>query len=258
MKKMILLLLVLAACTAQPSEHAGANHVVAEQMMKVHADKDILDLHDFKVEFKRPQAESGAETLLQFELDKDGKALQLQPLHEKMMHLILVRKDLRYFDHVHPVQDGKTFSIPYTFAAPGEYRMWIEFSNGTLVHNIDYVLSVEGDKTADETERLEGLKIEFNQPAMKMDAPVILAFSVSDNNGKEVAITEPLLGAAAHLILVDDSLEEFAHMHDEKLGSSILSFSYTPEKAGNHTAWIEFRKNGKEQRKRFDFAVANE
>ncbi len=255
MKKMLLLLLLLAGCAAQSPEHAGANHVMAEQVMKVHADKDVLDLHDFLVTFKRPQAESGAETLLQFELDKNGEAMKLQPLHEKLMHLILVRKDLRYFDHVHPVRDGKTFSAPYTFLAPGEYHMWIEFSNGTLEHIIDYSLNVTGEQSSEEPEQLGNLSIEFNPPTLKQDIPARLDFTITDKNGKEVPITEPFLGAAAHLIIVDKTVQEFTHAHDETLGDNLLSFEYIPEKSGKYTTWIEFNYAGQQRRTNFNFNV---
>lgn len=251
-KIIVLLLFALIACTAAPEE---MNHVMPENTMKVHANKDVLDLHDFSVTFKRPDAETGKQTQLQFEIMQNGKAVQFMPLHEKLMHLILVRNDLLYFDHVHPEENNGVFTVPYTFLAPGEYRLWIEFSNGTMEHVIDYKLDVSGETIAEEPERLGDLQIAFSQPTLRQNALATLTFSITDKNGKEIPITEPLLGAAAHLIVVDSTLEEFEHAHDEKMGSSELSFSYMPESEGNYTAWIEFIQNGEERIKRFDFAA---
>ena len=48
-------------------------------------------------------------------------------VHEKLMHLFLVRKDLAYFAHEHPelVSPG-AFRLRYRFPAPGEYRLFAD------------------------------------------------------------------------------------------------------------------------------------
>jgi hypothetical protein len=44
--------------------------------------------------------------------------------HEKVMHFIVVRKDLTQFQHLHPDFNKETgeFSVAVTFPAPGPYR----------------------------------------------------------------------------------------------------------------------------------------
>lgn len=254
MKKILfVLLLLLAGCAAQVSEH-GAQHVPSKAM-KVHADKDLLTLHDFNLTFIRPQAETGKSTPLTFSLMKNGKAIELTPLHEKLMHLIIVRKDLKYFSHLHPEEkEPGTFTATQTFVASGEYALWIEFSNGTLEHTISYRLNVAGNITGKEEDTLGDVQVDFTSPEMRQDEKTELTFKISQD-GKPAKITEPYLGAGGHLIVIHETLEEFDHLHDENLGNTQLSFEITPEIPGNYAAWIEFKKDGSTRIKKVEFSV---
>jgi len=67
--------------------------------------------------------------------------------HDKQLHLILVRRDLDQFQHVHPVLDpAGTWSVPVDLSAAGEYRVFADFTptghDGGLVLGAD--LAVPG------------------------------------------------------------------------------------------------------------------
>jgi hypothetical protein len=51
--------------------------------------------------------------------------------HERLMHAIVVRRDLTGFQHLHPTMaaDG-TWSMPLRVAEPGAYRLFADFSTG--------------------------------------------------------------------------------------------------------------------------------
>jgi hypothetical protein len=53
--------------------------------------------------------------------------------HEKIMHFIVVRKDLTQFQHLHPDFNQETgeFSVAVTFSAAGPYRFFADFSPET-------------------------------------------------------------------------------------------------------------------------------
>ena len=73
---------------------------------------------------------SGTKTELRFTIQgPDGKPVtQYTKTHEKDLHLIVVRRDLSGFHHVHPTRaaDG-TWSIPFTFTAGGTWRLYADF-----------------------------------------------------------------------------------------------------------------------------------
>ncbi len=48
--------------------------------------------------------------------------------HEKLLHLIVVRRDLADYQHVHPVlDDSGTWSVPLNLTEPGDYRVFADF-----------------------------------------------------------------------------------------------------------------------------------
>ncbi|MGZ8688034.1 MAG: hypothetical protein ACXWZP_06365, partial [Gaiellaceae bacterium] len=51
--------------------------------------------------------------------------------HERLMHAIVVRRDLTGFQHLHPTMaaDG-TWSMPLRITEPGAYRLFADFSTG--------------------------------------------------------------------------------------------------------------------------------
>ena len=249
-----MVLLILAACAAPAAEH-GAQHTSAK-IMKVHADKDELDLHDFKITFARPAAEAGKETELKFTILQNGKPMELKLLHERLMHLILVRKDLNYFDHLHPEKkENGMFSIPYSFLAPGEYRLWVEFTDGTLEHIIDYSLTVEGTSELPEPDTLNGLNVKMQTNELQQDKPAKINFIVTKDDAP-VLITETWLGADAHLIIISNTLDEFAHLHDAAGDNdNLLAFGYTPEHSGNYTSWVEFMHEKEARIAKFGFTI---
>ncbi len=253
-KALLIVLLILASCTAPAPEH-GVQHTAAK-VMKVHADKDEFNLHDFKITFARPTAEAGKETELKFTILQSGKPMELKLLHEKLVHLILVRQDLNYFDHLHPEKkENGVFSIPYSFLAPGEYRLWVEFTDGVLEHIIDYPLTVVGTTELPELDTLNGLKVEMQTNELQQDNPAQLSFIVTEDDAP-VPITEKWLGADAHLIIISNTLDEFAHLHDA-IGDNdnLLAFNYTPEYSGDYTVWAEFMHEKEARIAKFEFII---
>ena len=77
-----------------------------------------------------PALSTGAPAPFAFRvLAPDGRPVtRYTPTHDKDLHLIVVRRDLSGFQHVHPTlaPDG-TWSIPLRAAAPGQYRVFADF-----------------------------------------------------------------------------------------------------------------------------------
>jgi hypothetical protein len=56
---------------------------------------------------------------------------EFEPLHDKLMHLIIVEEDLSYFAHIHPTirhgNDDTAFAISHPFPESGKYKLWVDF-----------------------------------------------------------------------------------------------------------------------------------
>lgn len=262
MKQIIFALVVFILVGCQPVEKTPEHSM--EQMqhmsMKMHAgtESSIEVMNGVTVTFERPKAETGKEVPLKFILTKEGKPMtDLQIMHDKLMHVVLVRKGLKHFDHVHPAQTTPgTFVVPYTFSAAGEYRVWADFTFENMQHIIDFDMSATGKQEAQEKDKLYGLKVEMEKPELEQGKQAQFSFTITDETGKTVPITEKFLAADGHLIVIDETLGEFEHAHDETGDKdNVLSFEYTPEKAGKHKAWAQFKIEGKDRAEEFEFSV---
>src|SRR5829696_9565011 len=65
-------------------------------------------------------------------LDKAGRAVRdFDEQHGERMHLIVVRRDLVHYQHLHPSLDADgTWSVPLVLPEPGVYRAFADFSAG--------------------------------------------------------------------------------------------------------------------------------
>ena len=72
-----------------------------------------------------PQAGSATKLVLQIQ-DDDGTPIKtFDVLHEKLVHLIVVREGLDEFAHLHPEVDASgMITIEYAFPKSGKYRLF--------------------------------------------------------------------------------------------------------------------------------------
>jgi len=230
--------------------------------MTAHAGaRNSVDVHMYNVGFIRPDVQPEKEALLKFTINdiQSKKPIQdLEIVHDKIMHVVLVRDDLRHFDHVHPeMTEQGVFAVPYKFSSSGTYRIWIDFTVGRMQHIVDFDINVPGDVESEEKNLLDGIKVNFLAPnEIFAGKEIELKFEIFDKNNKQVPITEKFLAADAHLISIDESLEEFEHNHDEKFDKdNKISFIYAFEKAGKHKILVQFSVEGKAKTASFDVAV---
>ena len=230
-----------------------------DNAMTAHAgNNNNIDIYKYSVQFITSNINTVSNTELTFIIkDKESNKpiSNLEVVHDKIMHVILVRKDLKYFDHIHPIQkELGAFSVPYSFYAPGEYRIWIDFTIDGMEHIIDFDTIVSGNSEITQLDSLNGLKVNIEtSDNIKIGELTKFDFIVTDNNNDPIQIKEEFLAANAHMIIIDKSLDEFGHTHDEKIdGDNILSFEYVFENAGMHKLWIQFSVNGKTITKEFE------
>lgn len=229
--------------------------MMAHSAMVAHGGyKNSVAVHKYNVEFVRSRA---AESKLVFRITEttSGKPVSdLDIVHDKIMHLILVRDDLRYFDHIHPQQtEPGIYTVPYEFLASGIYRTWIDFTIGGMQHIVDFDLDVSVTSTEPEPDRLYDINADMKAPdVIKVGESTRIDFAITDSGNMPVPINEKFLAANAHLVAIDETLEEFVHNHDEDFdGDNILSFEQKFTKAGEHKLWIQFSVDGKDRTAEF-------
>ena len=230
--------------------------------MTAHAGtRSSVDVHMYNVGFIRPDVQPGKEALLKFtisELQSKKPISDLEIVHDKIMHVVLVRDDLKHFDHIHPEMIGSgIFAVPYKFSSSGLYRIWVDFTIDGMQHIVDFDINVPGDVETEEKNLLDGIKVNFLAPnEIFADKEIELKFEIFDKNNKPIPITEKFLAADAHLISTDESLEEFNHNHDEKFDKdNKVLFMHTFAKSGRHKIWLQFSAEGKAKTASFEVMV---
>jgi Cu+-exporting ATPase len=218
----------------------------------------------------------GAETLLRFSLTDatDGEPVNPVIDHEKAMHLIVASRELGYFAHVHPDDTGEVgqYEIRHTFPQAGDYILYDEFElagKGAEVHRFDLKVGDGGSPAAQLTPDLSLRQAGDYSVSIMQEGQVVAgdlsSFVVKiEQNGKPVTNIEPYLGAASHVVVLNENAEGFAHVHavagDQAPGDMMeemdgppatfgpnIAFSHRFDKPGLYKIWVQFLHNGQVQ-----------
>ncbi|TCM46984.1 hypothetical protein [Kribbella sp. VKM Ac-2568] len=202
----------------------------------------------------------GKQETLKFTIQgPDGKPVtQYTQTHEKDLHLIVVRRDLAGFHHVHPTRDASgTWTIPFTFTAGGTWRMFTDFQPAGL----DKTLTLGTDVN------VSGLyvPVPLNEPASVYSVdgydvtlagkPVAgkeseLTFLIS-KDGKPVTDLQPYLGAFGHLVSLRGGDLAYLHTHPSEeakagmKGGPQIEFGTTFPTAGTYSLFLDFQHAGR-------------
>lgn len=182
--------------------------------------------------------------------------------HERMMHLIIVSKDLAHFAHEHPeVSANGKFTLRYAFPASGEYRLFADVApHGAGAQVLMQPLIVTGASSGAETlkpntniEPTGGVRLALQTELSKLVArrTLSLTFSVkSASDGAPITDLEPYLGAMAHLILIHEDATTYVHSHPDESDpvnghNGALTFLARFPKPGLYKGWVQFQRAGK-------------
>lgn len=216
-----------------------------------------------------PAPTAGEPITLRFHLEEAGQAVTaLEPTHEKLMHLILVRDALDEFLHVHPdiAADG-TASVELTLPTAGLYHMYVDYkpaggspatakatvttrdaveAQPELVVNAPGVVSTN-DLTADIAVT----------PTASGESRTIM-FRLNDRTtGEPVQDLQPYLGAMGHLVVIRAATKDYIHAHPESSSDQKheVSFEAHAAAAGLYAGWGQFQRLGEVQTVPFVFEV---
>lgn len=200
--------------------------------------------------------------------------------HEKVMHFILVRKDLQNFQHLHPDFNQQTgeFSVNVTFPTDGPYRLFPDFTPTPenpqkLPVTVSYDVNV-GDQAKYKPQRLtvdtaisktaSGFKIDyFFGSTPRAGAQLDYGLTISDPNVDEQVQLESYLGAMGHSVIIKENTLDFIHTHATGMDMEgmegmtaaehaghvgepdTVDFSTTFPEAGKYKIFTQFQVKGK-------------
>lgn len=205
--------------------------------------------HGLTLELARRTVAAGRSTTLAFRIvDRRGATVRdFDVEHTRRMHLIVVRRDMTGFQHLHPTQaaDG-SWSVAVTLRDAGSYRVFADFSTAGTPRTLAGDLTVDGVMRARPlpapaaTTTVDGLRVTLTQGASRAGAESELAFTVT-RGGRPVAVQE-YLGAKGHLVALRDGDLAFLHVHPDE---DRLRFMAAFPSAGRYRLFLQFRTEGR-------------
>ena len=199
-----------------------------------------------------PELRRGREQTLRFRIvnERGGTVTDFDVEHEKRMHLILARRDLTGFQHLHPEQaaDG-TWTTRVRLTDAGSYRLFADFSHDDEAYTLASDLRVDGAADLRPLPAPQPTAVSDGGYDVQLDAgdarpgkEADLRFTIS-KNGTPIK-TEPYLGAGGHLVALRDGDMAFLHVHP---ADDSVRFAATFPTEGRYRLFLQFKHAGRVQ-----------
>jgi hypothetical protein len=178
---------------------------------------------------------------LMFEIE-DGAGARVRDFEieqGRRLHLIVVRRDLRRFQHLHPTQDAAgRWSARLTVPDAGVYHAFADFQIGGERHTLGVDLFAAG--------RFEPLALPAERATASADGYDValqvhggeLDFAVG-RDGRAVTDLQPYLGASGHLVMLRAGDLAYEHVHP--LAGRRLAFDSSAASPGTYRLFLQFR-----------------
>jgi hypothetical protein len=178
----------------------------------------------FRLELLTPSLSTSAPESLRMRVlgPDDAPVTAYTPTHDKDLHLIVVRRDLTGFQHVHPQlgPDG-VWEIPLRAPAAGQYRVFADFQPAGR----DRPLTLGADVPAPGDYRPAPLpppstSATVDDYTVSLDGDLVPATSSTltltvAKHGAPVTDLEPYLAAYGHLVALRDGDLAYLHVHPD-------------------------------------------
>jgi hypothetical protein len=232
---------------AETGHAEDAEHDAADPVRGLSVSEDGLKLDLEQTELRRGRTGELAFRIV----GADGRPVEdFDVEHEKRMHTIVVRRDGRGFQHVHPqLGDDGVWRVPLTLPDSGAYRVFADFKHDGEARTLAADLSVDGEADyrplpdpASTATTSDGYEVELHGGPARAGREAELRFTVS-KDGTPVR-TAPYLGARGHLVALREGDLAFLHVHPEEHGDAVSFMTEFPSE-GRYRLYLQFKHHGK-------------
>ena len=200
-------------------------------------------------------AQPGPQQLAFRIIGPDGQpARQYAVVHEKPLHLVLARRDLSGYQHLHPTlgPDG-VWTVAAELGAPGLWRVFADFTVINLVGaqvalTLGYDVTVPGglqpvELPAGSTQSVVGDFTVSYQGAPSVGATQPMLFRV-ERAGAPVTL-EPYLGSYGHLVVLRAGDLGYVHVHPEpRMFEGAVKLWLAAPSPGSYRMFFDFQVEG--------------
>jgi hypothetical protein len=165
------------------------------------------------------------------------------------MHLIVVRRDLVGYQHLHPeLQSDGSWRTELTLPEAGVYRAFADFERDGEKTVLGTDLFVAGNlvpaplPAAARATEIAGYRVELSGEA-HVGAEATLDYRIT-RDGESVEV-EPYLGASGHLVALREGDLAYLHVHPLEESPGEVSFAATFPTAGSYRLFLQFTHEGR-------------
>jgi hypothetical protein len=241
---------------AAEGTHAGHQSVAPGELS--------LSADDYVLVAERTRFTAGESQLYSFRIETlDGTIVENFEEEEGgvRMHLIVVRRDLTHFQHLHPeMKTGGMWSTYLELPVPGTYRAFADFQVAGIPHTLGVDVFAPGPVEFSDSispvkhAEVEGYEVALGVERATAGGEVNLGFRISEGS-HPVADLEPYLGALGHLVVLRSG--DLAYLHAHPTGATpdrgTILFEARFPSAGRYGLFLQFRH--REQVRTAAFAI---
>lgn len=236
----------------------------------------ILDKNTIKAEiFIKSPLVRNKQTLTELELIsiKDNKLLlpsAIKETHTEKIHLLIFDQTLADYQHIHPTSTNKPgiYQFEWTPKEASQYRVWVDLTPLNTGQQ-EYIMTNLGNLSKSSTQVDKALNSTYSVGERGNKIHFILSFDsqelisgkstmgkviVKDSQGHPFTQLEPVMGAFAHIVAINDDFKTIAHIHpmgeepskNSDRGGPELNFHIEPNKSGFWKIWVQVKAKGKD------------
>jgi hypothetical protein len=252
------------ASTTKPDAAHGGGHETAGAAPDPVRGLAVAE-NGLRVVVEDPELRRGRDERLAFRIvDERGETVRdFDVEHTKRMHLILARRDLTGFQHLHPEQaDDGTWTTRVKFDEAGSYRLFADFSHEGEAQTLATDLRVDGPADLKPLPAPQATAVSDGGYDVHLDAgearpgkEANLRFTITKDG--QTVHTEPYLGAGGHLVALREGDLAFLHVHPTEAGhgdeaatdahDDSVGFAATFPTQGRYRLFLQFKHEGRVQ-----------
>lgn len=178
---------------------------------------------------------------------------RFQTSHDKQLHLIVVRRDLTGYQHLHPhMSPDGTWRTELTLAEAGDWRVFADFLPEGRDRQVILGLDVAVTGTyLPETLEAPAATANVDGYTVAVDGHLVagrtgrLTLTVS-RSGAPVTDLQPYLGAYGHLVALRAGDLAYLHVHPQQTTAAgpAIAFDVEVPTAGAYRLFLDFQHNG--------------
>jgi hypothetical protein len=177
-------------------------------------------------------------------------------VHEQLLHLIVVSKDLSYFRHIHPEYKGDgRFEITTSFPSGGDYQLIADFTPTGMGQTVQsHWVHIGGSERKTEElkadhnplKMVSGYEVALSFDHLMAGMGLTMKFSIRDAATKQpITDLQPYLGSLGHAVAISADGADYVHVHpnDPQGSGPDAAFTIAFPNSGLYRIWGQFQRH---------------